>query len=392
MEKERELYLKRREQLLKKKQKKLKEIKSLLALTCGLSGTMLYAKEIITEAKESEVQFEVETYSTSENPVLDAQEIQNSLLNMRTDQNSVLGMYVKELSDTFHLSSEEMLDIIFNHIVEIKQSENQMETIFQIIYQEKFGNVKLQGEIGYAWSEQEYQAFLQTYEGQLSYNAAISYGIDPHLMVALEKAESGLDHYQHIDPEKNAAYGITQQERTNINPEKVRTAKNFKTGNVEEIQLTEDNFKGLETNVRLGAMELRYALEHGNYDISFALDIYNKGFRGATEFRQGKDVSGNPNYVYDVLRYCTSPIITNQIDDNTLMTTNLITGESFTYQANLYDETKEAGIESIVNQYVKLSQELIKIQEELAEFINPFQTISEEIGIEVGEKSKVMTK
>ncbi|MBS7020413.1 MAG: hypothetical protein KH135_00880 [Firmicutes bacterium] len=363
MEKEREIQV-----LLKQKKKKLKEIKSLLALTCGLSGVMFYMSELRTEAKESDAQFEVEPTDMTSNPIVEAQTLQNTLLNMRKDHDSILANYVKEISDIFGLSSDDMLNTIFDQADEISQSENQMEAIFQMIYQEKFKDVHLQGDIGYAWNEEEYQAFLQTYEGKLSYDAALSYGIDPHLMVALEKAESGLDHEHHLDPERNAAYGITQQERTNIRDGKFRQAKNFQTGKIDSIELTDANFRGLETNIKLGAMELRYALENGAFDISLALDIYNKGLTGAKNFRNGLEVSGNPNYVHDVLRYCTSPIITNQIDENTIMTTNLITGETFKYQVDLYDESKESGIETILSQYVRTYHELLELQNNMLEF------------------------
>ena len=155
-----------------------------------------------------------------------------------------------------------------------------------MLAQLKYKDVSLPSNMGTNWTLTDYSNYLNTEEGQRQLQLCNIYGMDPHLLFALEKVESNLDHYNHIGTyDANGKYlfavGITQQERANfysvnasaeeIASKPPRTGYNYETNQIDSIPLCEDQLNDFDTNVKLGIMALNGALGLSDYDISSTL-------------------------------------------------------------------------------------------------------------------------
>ena len=100
------------------------------------------------------------------------------------------------------------------------------------------------------------------------------YGIDPELLMAMAAQESCGDHYNNLD--NGPAEGIMQVEKSAHLGSSV-SAYNFETGEIDTIQINEENLQDLETNIQIGTMILRTCIEDNNYNIPLAIQTYNLG-------------------------------------------------------------------------------------------------------------------
>ena len=113
----------------------------------------------------------------------------------------------------------------------------------------------------------EYQDIFEKY--------ARIYGVDPNLLMAIAAQESGGNHYDNLD--NGPACGIMQIERA-VHVGNSITAFNFETQQYDTFEVTEENIKDIDTNIRIGAMVLRDCIRNNHHNIFLALQTYNFGY------------------------------------------------------------------------------------------------------------------
>lgn len=92
--------------------------------------------------------------------------------------------------------------------------------------------------------------------------------------MALAAQESGGDHYGTLDT--GYAIGLMQVEGA-VHIGNTEYAYNFETGEYDEVYVTEDLLRNVETNIQIGAMILRQCIDSNNCNIPLALQTYNFG-------------------------------------------------------------------------------------------------------------------
>ena len=102
------------------------------------------------------------------------------------------------------------------------------------------------------------------------------YGVDKDLLIAIAAQESSGNHYENVLRTNAAAEGIMQIQKT-VHINTTIYAYNFETKQTEGFEITEENLKDLDTNIKIGAMFLRECLEAENYNIPLAVQAYNFG-------------------------------------------------------------------------------------------------------------------
>lgn len=100
------------------------------------------------------------------------------------------------------------------------------------------------------------------------------YGVDPNLLMAIAAQESSGNHYNHI--EDGPACGIMQIEKS-VHIDSTITAYNYETEEYDSLEITEDNIKKLDTNVRIAAMLLQNCIRLTYPNIAQAIQTYNFG-------------------------------------------------------------------------------------------------------------------
>ena len=103
---------------------------------------------------------------------------------------------------------------------------------------------------------------------------AKQYGLDKNLVIALAAQESSGEHYGNLD--NGCAEGIMQIEK-DVHIGTTVTAYNFNTGEKESVDVTEENLRDLDTNIKVGCMILRNCIEQNDYNIPLSLQTYNFG-------------------------------------------------------------------------------------------------------------------
>lgn len=160
--------------------------------------------------------------------------------------------------------------IIEDNTQEINDMFN--EEVFNYNYEDRSESINME-------NANQYDDIFQKY--------AKMYGVDAELLKAMACQESGGNHYDYI--EEGPATGIMQIEN-DCHIGYTTYAYNIETKEFDEIFVTEDNIKDIDTNIRLGAMTLRNCLEYYDYNIPLAIQAYNFGM-------------GN---VDEVIAYCTT--------------------------------------------------------------------------------------
>lgn len=312
--------------------RKYLQLKILWALLCASSITGL------TMVKASQDHVDSDVSETT----LKQSELLNRFHDFLDDTDSELETYVKNTATTLNIDENEALSYIYQNMSSLSDSKQISTDIIRMLCQLKYQNTPLPSNMGTNWTMDDYSNYLNTDEGQRQLQLCNTYGMDPHLLFALEKVESNLDHYNHIGTyDANGKYlfavGITQQERANfysvnasaeeIASKPPRTGYNYETNQVDSIPLCEDLLNDFDTNVRLGIMSLNGALGLSDYDISYALDIYNKGKVGADRFREQGIVSGSPVYVSSVYQNIVVPYLVFQTSPQEMTVVDLNTNQ-----------------------------------------------------------------
>lgn len=341
---------------------KRKHLRLLSAILCGAgvtSATLVHAEEN-----------NYDSYFVDS--ALEQGQLLQEMLSTLKANYMTLETYVSMLSGQLEIDPEEAMHYISEHISTLKDSDHFTKDLIILLCQYKFQDTELPQGMGTNWSLEGYQNYLNTEEGQRQLQYCKMYGMDPHLLFALEKVESNLDHERYVgtyDDYGNYLYavGITQQERSNfynenateeeIASKKPRTGYNYQTSQIDSIPLNEDLLDDFDTNVRLGIMELNNALNISDYDISYALDIYNKGKVGADRFRNDGIVSGNPNYVSDVYENLVVPYLTFQTDSDKITVIDMTNGKR--YQCIIYPEIS---FDEFYEQYILFTNSLQQME------------------------------
>ena len=116
------------------------------------------------------------------------------------------------------------------------------------------------------YNAKRYEDIFEKYSNQ--------YGLDKNLVIALAAQESSGDHYGNVD--NGCAEGIMQIEK-DVHIGSQLSAYNFNTNSMETVEITADNIKDLDTNIKVGCMILRNCIEQNDYNIPLSLQTYNFG-------------------------------------------------------------------------------------------------------------------
>lgn len=103
---------------------------------------------------------------------------------------------------------------------------------------------------------------------------ANEYGVDKNLLAAIAAQESSGIHYDKL--EGGAAAGLMQIEK-DVHIGTTIYSYNLNLGKIEAFDITEENIKDLDTNVKISAMILRNCMEKYDYNIPIAIQAYNMG-------------------------------------------------------------------------------------------------------------------
>lgn len=137
--------------------------------------------------------------------------------------------------------------------------------------------------VGSRYDENAMNEFKKTEAGMIMTETTQRFGIDPELLIALCKQESGLDHEGHLPSNPNytgSGYGITQQEYTKFqNGEHVITGNTYTEEGIvpESITVSEATAEDLGGNITMGTIYLQHSLKHYHYNLFMALQGYNYG-------------------------------------------------------------------------------------------------------------------
>ena len=130
---------------------------------------------------------------------------------------------------------------------------------FHYVYEDREGQEPI-------YNAKRYEDIFEKYAKQ--------YGLDKKLVIALAAQESSGEHYGNID--NGCAEGIMQVEKS-VHIGTTITAYNFNTGEKDSIDVTAENLKDLDTNIKVGCMILRNCIEQNDYNIPLSLQTYNFG-------------------------------------------------------------------------------------------------------------------
>lgn len=139
------------------------------------------------------------------------------------------------------------------------------EEEFKYNYEDRSESINMQ-------NANQYEEIFQKY--------AQMYGVDAELLKAMACQESGGNHYDYLDG--GTATGIMQIEN-DCHIGYTTYAYNVETKEFDEIFVTNENIKDIDTNIRLGAMILRNCLEYYDYNIPLAIQAYNFGIGNVDE-------------------------------------------------------------------------------------------------------------
>ena len=201
----------------------------------ALTGLLLATPMIITSANTKDQVEEPITYQQE-------QVLENSFLNL------------SEAVYQMNYDSPEM----FSHEHEIM--ETTQEDQFHFSYEDRTSEENVS-------NAKRYEDLFEKYANR--------YGLDKDLLIALAAQESSGNHYENID--NGPAEGIMQIEKS-VHIGSTVSAYNFETGEIDQITVTEENLKDLETNIQIGSMILRDCIENNNYNIPLSLQTYNFGY------------------------------------------------------------------------------------------------------------------
>ena len=122
------------------------------------------------------------------------------------------------------------------------------------------------------------------------------YGIDPQIMLAIATQESG----KHlINNNESPALGLMQLEKKVWLNNEIE-AYNYVTKTKEKIYITEEKMLDLETNIRIACMYFQQCLKNSNYNIPFAIQMYNFGYGNMEEVLKAYLNNNNATIINDI--------------------------------------------------------------------------------------------
>ncbi|MBQ6323843.1 MAG: transglycosylase SLT domain-containing protein [Bacilli bacterium] len=225
----------------------------------------------------------------------------------------------------------------FNDSFEIIEDHRDMDTMFQdnsfhFSYEERTKTNNIE-------RAKEYIDLFEKYGNM--------YGVDPHILLAIAAQESGGNHYDNLKDELPAS-GIMQIEKSVHTGESI-SAYNFETNKIDNLLITEENLKDLETNIQIATILFKNCLKENNYNIPLAIQAYNYGYGNIyyllascsksenitiDEIKNNptincwlnyrKNISvGDPEYVEHVLSYLDTGSLTVRTSTGDIVTVNL---------------------------------------------------------------------
>ena len=308
------------------------------------------------------------------------------LLNFVTSPNFITDTCLGRIAQELGMDLETVRLQMITHSERLLNAQEMDKEFVSILMSEKTKEMEQPEVLGTNWSMEECQEYMNTEDGRLQLQICREYGMDPYLLFALEKTESGLNHEDFVgtkDPFGNTLYaiGITQQEKTNFYTKTAskeekkskpdRKGYNYVTKQTDAIPRLVDLLSDFEINSRLGVMELTNALKSSDLTVDYALDIYNKGKVGADRFRDHGIVSGNPNYVNDVYENLVVPYLIFQTSDDQLTTVAVANSEK--HQVTKLSSTEQDAIRATLQTIQELLNQ--SIQNDLEEGISRKQFI-----------------
>lgn len=106
------------------------------------------------------------------------------------------------------------------------------------------------------------------------------YGLDANLLKAMACQESGGNHFGNLG--NGPAEGIMQIEKS-VHIGQEISAYNVESKEYDTVYVTQENLQDIDFNIRVGAMDLKNALEAFNYNIPQGVQAYNYGIGGMNE-------------------------------------------------------------------------------------------------------------
>ncbi len=165
-----------------------------------------------------------------------------------------------KMKDKEYESAKEAEEDLVETVQEEINNMVQEQSSFHFSYQDRSNSTNMD-------KVRKYQDIFEKY--------ANIYGVDPNLLMAIAAQESGGDHYNNLD--NGPACGIMQIEKS-VHIGEIVTAYNFETGEYDTFEITEENIKDIDTNIRIGAMILRDCIRSSHHNIFIALQTYNFGY------------------------------------------------------------------------------------------------------------------
>lgn len=269
------------------KQKKIKKLKifkgmntNKIYVACHITISALLPIAVVgTQVNAMVVSALNKTEEKASNNAQNFIEMSSDIVDVVAEQNELLdGMetYLAQVSNFYGTDLDTVKNIFIDNIEIILGSSDPTGEILNIMNQ----NIGVQNISNTSMFEHAVPSQAQTMidnvknseMGQYYAKYGKMYGVDPNLLMAKAMQESGLQHNS-FDPD--AAYGISQIENTLFNS--VIHVHNYETGQDEEILITEQGARDLETNIKYGAAKLQEKLRYYNNNIYLSLQAYNYG-------------------------------------------------------------------------------------------------------------------
>lgn len=121
--------------------------------------------------------------------------------------------------------------------------------------------------------DSEKYRLTKAYYNEMITNISNEYGIDPRIMLGIATQESGI----HNPDKRGPAIGLMQIERVIWDGESI-SAYNYSKGTTEILNITEEQLKDLEFNIRTSCIIFRNCLKNSNYNVPVAIQMYNFGY------------------------------------------------------------------------------------------------------------------
>lgn len=205
------------------------------------------------------------------------------------EEHKLLDEYLTKVATFYQMDVETVKNVVVSNIEEILSYGDIEKGIIAVVEPVAPKNTLRteysEGEIkaGSRYDENAMKEFKNTEAGMIMTETTQRFGIDPELLMALCKQESGLDHEGHLPSNPNytgSGYGITQQEYTKFqNGEYVLTGNTYTEQGIvpESITVSEATAQDLEGNIIMGTIYLQQSLQHYHYNLFMALQGYNYG-------------------------------------------------------------------------------------------------------------------